>query len=92
MIRFPDQSQLNILLREFTEKNIQQFKEVHHQLFQENSQSMNTHDTIVVDVDQSGLIANGKSSNVQQKAISPGKGENKAIKCLQHSVVIPGKL
>jgi hypothetical protein len=45
MLRFPDQSQLNILLRELTEVNIQQFKEIHHQLFQENSQSMNTLET-----------------------------------------------
>jgi hypothetical protein len=60
MLRFPDQSQLNVLLREFNEENIQQFKEVHHQLFQENSQSLNTHETTIVDVDQSGLLANGK--------------------------------
>lgn len=73
MMRFPDQSQLNILLREFTEDNIRQFKEVHHQLFQENSQSMNTHETIVVDVDQTGLIANGKKFECATKGYFPRK-------------------
>jgi hypothetical protein len=73
MLRFPDQSQLNILLRKFTEGNIQQFREVHHQLFQENSHSMNTLETIVVDVDQSGLLANGKKFECAAKGYFPRK-------------------
>jgi len=35
MLRFPDQSQLNIILKKFSEGNIQQLKEIHHQLFKE---------------------------------------------------------
>lgn len=73
MLRFPDQSQLNVLLKKFTEGNIQQFKEVHHQLFQENSQSLNTFETVVIDVDQSGLLANGKKFECAAKGYFPRK-------------------
>ena len=73
MLRFPDQSQLNVLLREFNEDNIQQLKQVHHQLFQENSQSLNTLETAVVDVDQTGLLANGKKFECAAKGYFPRK-------------------
>lgn len=73
MIRFPDQSQLNILLKRFTEENIQQLKEAHHQLFMENSQSLNTFETTVVDIDQSGLLANGKKFECAAKGYFPRK-------------------
>lgn len=73
MLRFPDQSQLNVLLKKFTEGNILQLKEVHHQLFMENSQSLNTFETTVVDVDQSGLLANGKKFECAAKGYFPRK-------------------
>ncbi|HEX9061597.1 MAG TPA: transposase [Clostridia bacterium] len=73
MLRFPDQSQLNIILKKFSEGNIQQLKEVHHQLFQENSQSLSTSETVVVDVDQTGLLANGKKFECATKGYFPRK-------------------
>jgi hypothetical protein len=73
MLRFPDQSQLNIILKKFSEGNIQQLKEIHHQLFQKNSQSLSNSETIVVDVDQTGLLANGKMFECAAKGYFPRK-------------------
>lgn len=73
MLRFPDQSQLNIILKKFSEGNIQQLKEIHHQLFQENSQSLSNSKNVVVDVDQTGLLANGKKFECAAKGYFPRK-------------------
>ncbi len=61
MDSFPDQSQINILLRRMDSTNISQLEDIHSELFKEHSSSANSQEQIVVDFDQSGLIANGKS-------------------------------
>lgn len=76
MERFPDQSQLNILLKRLDSDNIRQLKEVHHQLFVENSLALSSSRSMVVDIDQTGLIANGKSFELAQKGYFPRKRGN----------------
>jgi len=67
MFRFPDQSQINELIRRIDNKGIEQIKNVHHQLFMQNAQCLSSTGFVVVDIDQSGLIANGKTYEFAQK-------------------------
>lgn len=60
MDRFPDQSQMNELIRRINSKGIEQVKSVHNQMFMHNAQCLSTTDFVVNDIDQSSLIANGK--------------------------------
>ncbi|MDS0526694.1 hypothetical protein NNC19_13465 [Clostridium sp. SHJSY1] len=57
----PDQSQINKLIRRFDQDSINQLQNIHHSLFVENSNSAYSDKSIVVDCDQTGLIANGKT-------------------------------
>ena len=50
-----------------TNENVEQLKNVHHQLFMQNAACLSATETIIVDIDQSGLIANGKSYETAQK-------------------------
>lgn len=68
MNRFPDQSQINALLTRMDKKSIKQLQDIHHELFMKNSNSIHTDDNIIVDLDQSGLIANGKSYELAERA------------------------
>ncbi len=54
MDSFPDQSQINILLRRMDSTNISQLEDIHSELFKEHSSSANSQEQIVVDFDQSG--------------------------------------
>ena len=67
MARFPDQSQINELIRRVDSKGLEQLKSVHHQLFMQNAQCLSSPGFVVVDVDQSGLIANGKTYELAEK-------------------------
>ncbi len=67
MGRFPDQSQINELIRRIDSNGIKQLKNVHHQLFMQNAQCLSSTGFVVVDIDQSGLIANGKTYELAQK-------------------------
>ncbi|AOT71838.1 transposase [Geosporobacter ferrireducens] len=60
MERFPDQSQINRLLQAMDEENIQQLRQIHHQIFMKHSDSISSAEEMVVDFDQTGLVANGK--------------------------------
>lgn len=76
MERFPDQSQINALIRRIDNQGVKQLKSVHHQMFMENARCLSTADFVVVDIDQSGLIANGKTYEVAQKGyFSKKKGQ-----------------
>lgn len=77
MNRFPDQSQVNELIRRIDTKGIEQLKSVHHQMFMQNAQCLSTTDFVVVDIDQSGLIANGKTYEVAQKGYFSKKKNQK---------------
>ena len=63
----PDQSQINELIRRFDQDSINQLQNIHHNLFMENSNSAYSPERVVVDVDQTGLIANGKTFELAEK-------------------------
>jgi hypothetical protein len=67
MDQFPDQSQINILLNRMDDKSIDQLRDIHNTLYKQNSNSIYSNETIVVDFDQSGLIANGKTYELAEK-------------------------
>lgn len=67
MDRIPDQSQINGLLTRMDSDSIKQLKDIHHKIFIENSSSILSTHTVVVDIDQSGLIANGKTYELADK-------------------------
>jgi len=73
MDRFPDQSQINRLLHTMDEESIQQFKQVHHQIFMKHSNSICSDEEIVIDFDQTGLLANGKTYECTSKGYFPKK-------------------
>lgn len=77
MGRFPDQSQINELIRRIDSKGVDQLKNVHHQMFIQNAQCLSTTDTVVVDIDQSGIIANGKTYEMTQKGYFSKKKNQK---------------
>lgn len=77
MKRFPDQSQVNDLIRRIDEKGVVQLASVHHQMFMQNAQCLSASGFIVVDIDQSGLIANGKTYEVAQKGYFSKKKNQK---------------
>lgn len=67
MERFPDQSQINILLNRMDDNAVIQLRDIHQNLFMKHSLSIDSTDDVVVDLDQSGLIANGKSYELADK-------------------------
>lgn len=67
MDKAPDQSQINELIRRFDKDSINQLEDIHHNLFMENSNSAYSHERVVVDCDQTGLIANGKTFELAKK-------------------------
>lgn len=77
MKRFPDQSQINSLLRKIDNKGVEQLKSVHHQMFTQNAQCLSATGFVVVDIDQSGLIANGKTYEITQKGYFSKKKNQK---------------
>ena len=67
MDRIPDQSQINGLLTRMDSDSIKQLKDIHHKIFIENSSSILSTHTVVVNIDQSRLIANGKTYELADK-------------------------
>jgi hypothetical protein len=67
MPRFPDQSQINELIRRADITTVEQLKEVHHVSFTQNARCLSTTETVVADIDQTGLIANGKTYKCADK-------------------------
>jgi hypothetical protein len=63
----PDQSQINELIRRFDQDSVNQLQTIHHNLFIQNSNSAHSPERVVVDIDQTGLIANGKSFQLAEK-------------------------
>lgn len=63
----PDQSQINELIRRFNQDSVNQLQNIHHNLFTQNSNSANSTQRVVVDIDQTGLIANGKTFQLAEK-------------------------
>jgi hypothetical protein len=73
MEHFPDQSQINRLLIRMDDNSISQLEKIHHDIFLQNSLSVNSDDEVVIDIDQSGLIANGKTYEIAEKGYFPHK-------------------
>jgi hypothetical protein len=73
MERFPEQSQINRYLTRFSAENVVELGEVHAQLFMQQSQARRAAGLIVVDIDQSGLVANGQTYEFKRKGYFPRK-------------------
>lgn len=73
MARFPDQSQINRYLTRFDATNVAQLGEVHAPVFMQESRARRAVGTIVVDIDQCGLVANGKRYEWARKGYFPRK-------------------
>lgn len=73
MARFPDQSQINRYLTRFTDENVAQLGTVHAEIFVKQSQARRAKGQIVVDIDQCGLVANGKSYEWSRRGYFPHK-------------------
>lgn len=67
MERFPDQSQISRFLQAMDEESISQLEQIHHEIFIGHSNSLSSDEEIVVDFDQTGLIANGKTYECSSK-------------------------
>lgn len=88
MDRFPDQSQINTLLTRMDSTSVSQLKDIHHELFMNYSQSLSSIDDVVVDIDQSGLVANTKTYEFADKGYFPHKRGKKGY---QVSAAFTGK-
>lgn len=71
--RFPDQSQINRYLTRFSEENVEQLGEVHTEMMIRHSQARQAAGWVVVDIDQCGLVANGKTYEFKRKGYFPRK-------------------
>nr|PZN07921.1 MAG: hypothetical protein DIU64_11465 [Caldicoprobacter oshimai] len=88
MERFPDQSQINRLLIRTDEGSVIQLRNIHNQLFTEHSHSIHSPEPVVVDIDQSGLLASGKTYEFANKGYFPNKTGKKGY---QLSVAFAGE-
>ena len=74
MARFPDQSQTNLLLRRMDETNLGELEAVHAEhlrQYERFAPSTDWYGYLLVDIDQCGLIANGKSYELSRKGYFP---------------------
>ena len=71
--RFPEQSQINRYLTRFNEENVQQLGQVHLELMVRQSRARQAAGWLVVDIDQCGLVANGKTYEFKHKGYFPRK-------------------
>lgn len=88
MDRFPDQSQINMFLTRMDSDSVSQLKDIHHELFMKYSHSLSSCEDVVVDIDQSGLVANSKTYEFAAKGYFPDK---KGKKGYQISAAFTGK-
>jgi hypothetical protein len=73
MERFPDQSQINRYLTRFTAANVAELGAVHAQLLRQQSRARRESGLRVVDIDQCGLVANGRTYEFHRKGYFPRK-------------------
>ena len=71
--RFPDQSQINRYLTRFSEENVEQLAAVHTEMMLRQSRARQAAGWVVVDIDQCGLVANGKTYEFKRKGYFPRK-------------------
>jgi hypothetical protein len=73
MPRFPDQSQINRYLTRFTEANVRELGDVQTQVLRQQSQARRAAGLLVVDIDQCGVVANGRTYEFHRKGSLPRK-------------------
>jgi len=73
MLRFPEQSQINRYLTRFSADNVEELGQVHADLFIKESHARRARGQIVIDIDQCGLVANGKTYEFARKGYFPHK-------------------
>jgi hypothetical protein len=73
MLRFPEQSQINRYLTRFNADNVTELGQVHADFFVKHSLARRAKGQIVVDIDQCGLVANGKNYELARKGYFPRK-------------------
>ena len=71
--RFPEQSQINRYLTRFSEANVQQVGDIQLEMLVRQSQARQAVGWLVVDIDQCGLVANGKTYEFKRKGYFPRK-------------------
>src|SRR5215471_2327903 len=71
--RFPEQSQINRYLTRFNQENVQQLGQVHLEMLVGQSRARQAVGWLVVDIDQCGLVANGKTYEFKRKGYFPRK-------------------
>jgi hypothetical protein len=73
MHRFPEQSQINRYLTRFSPANVDELGTVHEHLLRQQSQARRAAGLIVADIDQCGLVANGRTYEFHRKGYFPRK-------------------
>jgi hypothetical protein len=71
--RFPDQSQINRYLTRFSEENVEQLGQIQLEMMVRQSRARHAVGWLVVDIDQCGLVANGKTYEFKRKGYFPRK-------------------
>lgn len=72
-VRFPDQSQINRYLTRFTAANVEELGAVQAHLLRQQSRARRAGGLRVVDIDQCGLVANGRTYEFHRKGYFPRK-------------------
>lgn len=72
-VRWPDQSQINRYLTRFTAANVDALGAVHALALRQRSRARGAAGPLVVDIDQCGLVANGKTYEPHRQAYVPRK-------------------
>jgi len=86
--QFPEQSQINRFLTRCTADNVAQLKAIHQELFCEHHLHQSEGKQIMVDIDQSGLIAGGKTYELANKGYFPRR---RGMKGYQLSAAFAGQ-
>jgi Transposase DDE domain group 1 len=73
MARFPEQSQINRYLTRFTAANVDELGAVHERVVRQQSRARHACGLLVVDFDQCGLVANGRTYEFHRKGYFPRK-------------------
>ena len=73
MRQFPEQSQINRYLTRFSAANVDELGTVHERVLRQQSQARRAAGLLVVDIDQCGLVANGKTYEFHRKGYFPHK-------------------
>jgi hypothetical protein len=73
MRRWPDQSQINRYLTRFTADNVDELGAVHERLLRQESRARRACGLLVVDFDQCGLVADGRTYEFHRKGYFPHK-------------------